>query len=71
LFTTAGTPQPIIERLNREVNRIIHEPQLVARFEEQGVTPEGGTPAQFGAFVSAEIRRWREAAQVAKIEVGQ
>jgi tripartite-type tricarboxylate transporter receptor subunit TctC len=71
LFTTAGTPRPIIERLNREVNRIIRDPQLVARFDEQGVTPEGGAPEQFGAFVSAEIRRWREAAQVAKIEVGQ
>jgi tripartite-type tricarboxylate transporter receptor subunit TctC len=71
LFTTAGTPQPIIARLNTEVNRIIRDPQMIARFREQGITPAGGTPEQFGAYVTSEIRRWREAAAVAKIEVGQ
>jgi tripartite-type tricarboxylate transporter receptor subunit TctC len=71
LFTTAGTPQPIIARLNTEVNRIIRDPQMIARFREQGITPAGGTPEQFGAYVASEIRRWREAAAVAKIEVGQ
>jgi tripartite-type tricarboxylate transporter receptor subunit TctC len=71
LFTTAGTPQPIIARLNAEVNRIIRDPQMIARFGEQGITPAGGTPEQFGAYVASEIRRWREAALVAKIDVGQ
>jgi tripartite-type tricarboxylate transporter receptor subunit TctC len=71
LFTTAGTPQPIIARLNTEVNRIIRDPQMVARFREQGITPAGGTPGQFGTYVASEIRRWREAAAVAKIDVGQ
>jgi tripartite-type tricarboxylate transporter receptor subunit TctC len=71
LFTRAGTPKPIIDRLNAEVNRILRDPQMTARFREQGITPAGGTPQQFGAFVSSEIRRWREAAQIAKIEVGQ
>jgi tripartite-type tricarboxylate transporter receptor subunit TctC len=71
LFTTAGTPQPIIARLNTEVNRIIRDPQMIARFREQGITPAGGTPEQFGAYVASEIRRWREAAAVAKIDVGQ
>jgi len=71
LFTTAGTPKPIIARLNAEVNRIIRDPGMIARFGEQGITPAGGTPEQFGSYVTSEIRRWREAAQVAKIEVGQ
>ena len=71
LFTTAGTPQPIIARLNTEVNRIIRDPQMIARFREQGITPAGGTPEQFRAYVASEIRRWREAAAVAKIDVGQ
>jgi tripartite-type tricarboxylate transporter receptor subunit TctC len=71
LFTTAGTPKPIIDRLNAEVNRLLKDKQLLARFEEQGVTPAGGTPEQFGKFISSEIKRWREAAQVAKIELGQ
>jgi tripartite-type tricarboxylate transporter receptor subunit TctC len=71
LFTTAGTPQPIIARLNTEVNRIIRDPQMIARFREQGITAAGGTPEQFRAYVASEIRRWREAAAVAKIDAGQ
>jgi tripartite-type tricarboxylate transporter receptor subunit TctC len=71
LFTRTGTPKPIIDRLNTEVNRILRDPQMIARFGEQGITPAGGTPEQFGAFISSELRRWREAAQIAKIEVGQ
>jgi len=67
LFTTAGTPHEIIERLNAEVNRIIHTPAMAAKFDEQGLTPEGGTPAAFAAFVSQELRRWKDAASAAAI----
>jgi tripartite-type tricarboxylate transporter receptor subunit TctC len=71
LFTTAGTPAPIVDRLNAEVNRILRDPQTIARFAEQGIVPAGGTPQEFGAYVGSEIRRWREAAVAAKIDVGQ
>jgi tripartite-type tricarboxylate transporter receptor subunit TctC len=71
LFTTAGTPAPIIERLNAEVNRILRDPETIARFAEQGIAPAGGTPQEFGAYVGSEIRRWREAAVAAKVDVGQ
>jgi tripartite-type tricarboxylate transporter receptor subunit TctC len=67
LFATAGTPAPIIARLNAEVNRIIRDPQILARFKEEGISPAGGTPEQFGAFISSEIKRWREAAKIAGI----
>jgi tripartite-type tricarboxylate transporter receptor subunit TctC len=71
LFTTAGTPKPIIDRLNAVVNRVIGDPAMIARFREQGITPAGGTPEQFGAYVASEIRRWRDAAQTAKIDLAQ
>jgi tripartite-type tricarboxylate transporter receptor subunit TctC len=67
LFTTAGTPQPIIDRLNAEVNRIIRDPEILARLGQEGVTPAGGTPEQFGAFIASELKRWRDAAQLAKV----
>ncbi len=67
LFTTAGTSKEIVNRLNAEVNRIIREPAIVAKFDEQGVTPAGGTPAEFGAFISRELRRWKDAARAANI----
>src|SRR5262245_89669 len=57
LFTTAGTPKEVVARLNAEINRIIRDPQVASKLEEQNLTPTGGTPEEFGAFVSAEIRR--------------
>jgi len=68
LFTTAGTPKETIERLNAEVNRVIKDPQIAAKLEEQGMTPAGGSAAEFGAFMSREIKRWTDAAKAAKIK---
>lgn len=67
LFATAGTPADIVGRLNMEVNRIIRLPGIAMKFDEQGMTPAGGTPADFGAFVSRELRRWKDAARAANI----
>jgi tripartite-type tricarboxylate transporter receptor subunit TctC len=69
LFTTAGTPKGVIERLNSEVNRIIREPEIARKLAEQGVTRVGGTPDEFAAFVSRELKRWRDAAQAANVKL--
>jgi tripartite-type tricarboxylate transporter receptor subunit TctC len=69
LFTTAGTPKEIVERLNAEINRVIRDPQVATKLDEQGVTPTGGTPAEFGAFVAQELRRWRDAAKAAGVRM--
>jgi tripartite-type tricarboxylate transporter receptor subunit TctC len=71
LFTTAGTPRAIIDRLNAEVGKIIRDPGIVAKFEEQAMTPAGGTPEEFGAFISTEIKRWKEAARIADVKMEQ
>ena len=71
LFTTAGTPPEIIDRLNAEVNEIIQNRDVVARLDEQAMTPVGGTPAAFAAFISAEVKRWKEAARIAKVTMEQ
>jgi tripartite-type tricarboxylate transporter receptor subunit TctC len=67
LFTTGGTPKASIDRINAEVNRILQQPQIAAKLEEQGMIPVGGSPAEFATFVSREIRRWSDAARAAKI----
>ena len=71
LFTTAGTPTEIIDRLNAEVNKIIHDPQIATKLDEQAMTPVGGTPEAFRAFISAEIKRWKDAAGIAKVTMEQ
>jgi tripartite-type tricarboxylate transporter receptor subunit TctC len=69
LFTTAGTPAEIVGRLNAEVNRIIRLPGMAMKFDEQGMTPAGGSAAEFGAFISSELRRWKDAARAANVSV--
>jgi tripartite-type tricarboxylate transporter receptor subunit TctC len=68
LLTTAGTPKEIVDRLNAEVNRAIRDPDMIAKLARQGVSPAGGTPAEFQALISTEIRNWTETARAASIK---
>jgi tripartite-type tricarboxylate transporter receptor subunit TctC len=54
LYTNAGTPKPVIERLNRELVKIINGPGFKDKFEAMGVTVRATTPEEFGAFAAAE-----------------
>jgi tripartite-type tricarboxylate transporter receptor subunit TctC len=69
LFTTAGTPNEIVERLNAELNRILALPDVVEKFTAQGVTPAGSTSAEFRALIASEIRQWTETVRAADIKV--
>jgi len=68
LLTTAGTPTEIIERLNAEVNRVLRDPDLIAKFAQQGISPAGGTPADFQRTIAADLRNWTETARAANIK---
>jgi len=69
VFATAGTPKPVIDRLNKEINRIIHLPDVVAVLDKQGVSPNGSTPEEFQALISLEINQWRDIAREANIKL--
>ena len=58
VLAPARTPAPIIERLNTEMNAVIATPEMRARFDTLGMTPDAQTPAQFGAFIRSEMERW-------------
>jgi tripartite-type tricarboxylate transporter receptor subunit TctC len=68
LLTTAGTPAGIIERLNAEVGRALRDPDLIAKFAQQGLVPAGGTSADFARTISADIKTWTETARAANIK---
>ena len=68
LLTTAGTPTEIVERLNAEVNRALRDPDLIAKFAQQGISPAGGTPADFQRTIAADLRNWTETARAANIK---
>lgn len=60
LAAPAGTPKPIIDRLNADLNKVLNAPDLRQRFKDLAATPEPGTPEQMRTFASAEVKRWRD-----------
>ena len=58
LLTTAGTPRPIITRLNQEVVRILELPESRERLFAMGHELQAGSPEQFGAYIKSEINKW-------------
>lgn len=58
LFAPRGTPQPVIDKLGADIAAAVADAQVQARLKELGAEPIGNTPAQFQAYVDAEVRRW-------------
>lgn len=68
LLAPARTPVPLVERLNQEMNRILLDPAIRARMFALGVEPQPTTPAEFGAFIADEARKWGKLVSDAGIE---
>jgi tripartite-type tricarboxylate transporter receptor subunit TctC len=62
-----GTPPEIIERLNREINAGLADPAVRARLAEVATTPIFFTPAEFGAYVAAEVEKWGKVVRLSGI----
>lgn len=58
LLAPAGTPAPVISRLNSEVNRALATKEVRERLASEGGETLGGSPAQFAAFLAAEHAKW-------------
>ena len=58
VFAPAGTPQPIVERLGREIAAIVATPDVQDKLRNMGVEPDGRGPAPFADFQRAEIAKW-------------
>ena len=53
-----GTPEPIIQTLNKELNAGLAQPAIKQRLTEIGVIVKGGTPDEFGRFIASETEKW-------------
>jgi tripartite-type tricarboxylate transporter receptor subunit TctC len=58
MFAPAGTPAPIIDKLQKEVVTIIRKPELASRFGDLGADFAVTTPAEFGKQVASDIKMW-------------
>jgi tripartite-type tricarboxylate transporter receptor subunit TctC len=62
-----GTPEAVVERLNREVNNALKDPKIKARLADLGGIQIGGTPADFAKLVQAETAKWEKVITVGKV----
>jgi len=65
----AGVPGDVIDRLSRVINQAMAEPDARQRLAAVGVTPQGGTPAQFAALMKSEGLKWRKAVKDANVRL--
>ncbi|MFO1324970.1 MAG: tripartite tricarboxylate transporter substrate binding protein [Burkholderiales bacterium] len=65
----AGTPAPIVERLNAEFNKALAAPDVKARLAQLGVEPDGGTSAAFTQFVRSDAERWAKIVKAANVKL--
>jgi len=59
LFAPAGTAADVIAQINRALNQVLSDPQVVERFERQGARVEPGSPAALGVRVREDLGRWQ------------
>ncbi len=69
VMVPAGTPQPIIAKLNKEINRILEEPSFRKRVMGMGGTPMGGTPRDVTNYISTESQKWSEIVRIAGVKI--
>jgi tripartite-type tricarboxylate transporter receptor subunit TctC len=60
LYTTAGTPKPVVDRLSSELVRIVESPAFKNKFEAMGFDVRSSTPDQLTTFAASETRRCGE-----------
>ena len=68
VFAPAGTPAPIVARVNRDVNDLLREADVREVLAKQGLEPAGGAPDALGARVKRELASWTRVVKAAGIK---
>jgi tripartite-type tricarboxylate transporter receptor subunit TctC len=58
LLVPAGTPRPVIDRIQGEMGKLLAAPDVRERFGSQGVDPAATTPQEFKAYLKSEVAKW-------------
>jgi tripartite-type tricarboxylate transporter receptor subunit TctC len=70
VFALAGTPAPIVAKLNASLNAILRQPDVAKRLAELNVDFRENSPDEFKSFVAAEMEKWSRVIREAKITLG-
>lgn len=68
VLVPAGTPAPVVALLQREIAAIVNLPDVNERLSDVAMIPDGGSSAEFAAYVKAEIAKWKRVIEVGKID---
>ncbi|WP_219215614.1 Bug family tripartite tricarboxylate transporter substrate binding protein [Variovorax boronicumulans] len=69
LSAPAGTPKPIIAKLNAEANAVLQSPEFQKRMLAFGAEVGGGTPEDYGRFMASETRRYAEIVRISGVKL--
>ena len=69
VLAPAGTPQPVVERLNREIVRIVNLPEFRKKMDDIGAEPIGNTPAQMARQIKDDTERFAKLVREAKVSI--
>jgi tripartite-type tricarboxylate transporter receptor subunit TctC len=58
ILAPAGTPKPILEKLHREIVKIVRSPEFSQNLFVEGATAVGNTPEEFAAVIRADMKKW-------------
>jgi tripartite-type tricarboxylate transporter receptor subunit TctC len=67
VFVPHGTPKPIVDLLQTEINTIVNMPDIKKSLLGYGIIPEGDSSEHFAQYVKAEIAKWKKVIEVAKV----
>jgi tripartite-type tricarboxylate transporter receptor subunit TctC len=68
LVAPAGTPPAVVDRIHREVAKVLEDPEIKERFKGWGLDIIGNSPAEFTTFLSRDITQWKKVITDAKIK---
>ncbi|MBQ5965148.1 4-oxalomesaconate tautomerase [Massilia sp. ZL223] len=66
LFAPAGTPSPVVDRLNELLRKVLADPVVIGRIEQDGAEVKTSTPAELRSLVQSELEKWRAVVRAAK-----
>ncbi len=69
ILAPAKTPQPIVERLQRELHAVVQSPEVRERLASLGISALGNTPAEFGQQIRADFAKYDQIVKAAKVRV--
>lgn len=69
LFLPAGTPEPVVAKLQKAVAEVLKDEEVRQRFTDVGAQPVGSTPAEFAAYLKKEDAKWGEVVRKGQIKL--